>query len=176
MAKAKKDPAGKAVTKPAAHTKKAAEPKKEQTTKAKATTKAPARADAGDAATKKKAPAKPAAGQPSAAGVPLIDTSLAAAAAANMVMNRAMLGNAGASEAAPSHEPAGEKRESSAFKQLKQNLNKPSLGGTGGILGQPPGGKKGNLPFGGGHRQVGRNQTFGADATRSGVPRRTSGG
>ena len=34
--------------------------------------------------------------------------------------------------------------------------------------------KKSNLPFGGG-KQVGHNQTFGADVTRSGVPRRTAG-
>jgi hypothetical protein len=41
--------------------------------------------------------------------------------------------------------------------------------------GAPQGQKKSSAqPFG--HKQqVGRNQTFGADVTRSGVPRRTSG-
>jgi hypothetical protein len=69
---------------------------------------------------------------------------------------------------------AGEKRETSAFKQLKQNLNKPQSGGLNSVLGGPVGGKKGNTPFGG-QQQVARNQTFGADVNRSGVPRRTGG-
>ena len=39
-----------------------------------------------------------------------------------------------------------------------------------------PGSKKSGTPFGAiGGKQAGRNQTFGADVNRSGVPRRTGG-
>ena len=191
MAKANKREAaeGGATRKQATQTKKAAAPKKvgpppvRATTKAAATTtKSAASAEkssaAGSAATKKKAPAKPTA---STAGgsVPLIDTSLAAETAAKFVMNRALLGNAAP---APTPEPSddeaeggAEKRETSTFKQLKAGLNKPAGQGLGGILGTPNQGKKGNFGVGGGTQQVGRNQTFGADVTRSGVPRRTGG-
>ena len=122
-------------------------------------------------------------GAPSAqtTGVPLIDTNLAAAAAAKMLISRAASGAAPSSGAAASAastpsetEPAGDKRETSAFKQLKQNLNKPQSGNLGSVLGGPVTGKKGNTPFGG-NQQVARNQTFGADVNRSGVPRRTGG-
>ena len=54
-------------------------------------------------------------------------------------------------------------------------MNKPAGGGIGGILGNSNLGKKGNTPFGGGNQQAGRNQTFGADVNRAGVPRRTGG-
>jgi hypothetical protein len=138
-------------------------------------------ATAPQAVTKKKAPAKAAAG--GATSVPLIDTNLAAEAAARMLVSRA---GAGGSAAAPSARPAegpandsqgeaAEKRESSTFKQLKDKLNKPRVGGVGGILGGGPAGKKGNTGFGGGNQNVGRNQTFGADVNRAGVPRRTGG-
>lgn len=193
MAKAKKPDAGdsgatkKQATETKSETKKAAtapaEPAAKKTTKAAASTakvasdeKQPA---AGGAATKKKAPAKPAAG--GSGGVPLIDTSLAAETAAKLVMNRVLLGSAGAEAAQQPAEDsqagaeAGEKRESSTFKQLKAGLNKPAAGGLGGLLGNPNAGRKGNTPFGGGNQQVGRNQTFGGDITRSGVPRRTGG-
>ena len=198
MAKAKRPESGESgatkkqatATKP--ETRKAATPPAEsaakKTTKAAAAPKAVAsgekQSSVGGAATRKKATARPA-GAPS--GVPLIDTSLAAETAAKFVMNRALLGNAspagGAAAAQPS-EPAedapagaegGEKRETSTFKQLKAGLNKPAAGGLGGLLGNSNVGKKGNTPFGGGSQQVGRNQTFGADVTRSGVPRRTGG-
>jgi hypothetical protein len=198
MAKAKKPEKGEAAatkkqaTGTKSETKKAATPPAEasakKTTKAAAAPKAAASADkqssVGGAATRKKAQAKPA-GSPS--GVPLIDTSLAAETAAKFVMNRALLGNAapagGAGPAQPA-EPAedaqaapegAEKRETSTFKQLKAGLNKPAAGGLGGLLGNASVGKKGNTPFGGGNQQVGRNQTFGGDITRSGVPRRTGG-
>lgn len=194
MANAKKTEAseGGATKKQATATKKAAgEPPAESqapkaTTKTAATAKSAATAEkpssAGGAATRKKAPAKPAAAATSPpAPVPLIDTSLAAEAAAKFVMNRALLGSAAtpapaAPEQAPDEASAGmDKRESSTFKQLKAGLNKPASQGLGGILGNPSQGKKGNFGVGGGNQQVGRNQTFGADITRSGVPRRTGG-
>lgn len=193
MAKAKKPVAsnGGATKKQATETKKTASQSKPQasapkTTRAAASaTKASATAEkasaAAGAATKKKAPAKSgAAGAPSTGSMPLIDTSLAAETAAKFVANRALLGNIGASAVATQDESAddaqgGDKRESSTFKQLKAGLSKPASQGLGGILGNTTSGKKGNTGFGGGNQQVGRNQTFGADVNRSGVPRRTGG-
>ena len=199
MAKAKKNEASDAgaTKKQATGTKKAAAAaaddgagaaKPKATTKAASTTKSSASTtkSAGEAGastggpTKKKAAAKPAAGAQSPGSVPLIDTSLAAQAAAQFVMNRALIGGAAAGAAQPPAEgqaepQGGEKRESSAFKQLKAGLNKPASQGLGGVLGNADPKGKGNTGFGGGNRQVGRNQTFGADVNRSGVPRRTGG-
>lgn len=134
-------------------------------------------AGAGDAAPKKttrkstksggsaKSKASPAAAP---SDMPSIDTSLAAASAARMLGNRNLLG-----PATPPAE-AGLGQESAAFKQLKQNLNKPKLSdnlldSTGGDIGQ----KRPNLPhqF---QRQVGHNQTIG-HFNKTGVPRRTPG-
>jgi hypothetical protein len=119
------------------------------------------------AAAKAKAPAtkKPAS---SGGAAPLIDTNLAASAAAAMILNRA-----GTAPAA-SGQPVA-KKESSSFKNLKDSLNKPASQTLGGTFGNIAGQKKSNLPMGGG-KQVGRNQTFGADVNRAGVPRRTGGG
>jgi hypothetical protein len=97
---------------------------------------------------------------------PLIDTSLAASTAARMIAAR----NASAGNAASAEKP----HESGTFKQLKEGLAKPSPA-LGGSLGPIAGQNKSNLP----HtfaKQVGRNQTFGADVNRAGVPRRTGGG
>ena len=57
-----------------------------------------------------------------------------------------------------------------------RNFAKPHLSGLDGILDKsaPLDQKKSNVPFTGG-KQVGHNQTFGADITRTGVPRRTGG-
>ena len=96
---------------------------------------------------------------------PLIDTNRAANAAAAMV---------GSKFAPAASQSAAPQKESAAFKQLKAGLNKPSAGALGGAFTAPTQKKKSNLPFGGG-KQIGHNQTFGADATRSGVPRRTPG-
>ena len=119
------------------------------------------------AGSKKAAPKKAAAKKkdaPAAGGAaPLIDTALAAQAAARLVANRDLL-NA-----------TGPKRESGAFKQMKENLNKPSVSGPASFLQNTAPPKKSNLPFGG-RNQIGHNQTFGADVNRSGVPRRTGGG
>jgi hypothetical protein len=110
---------------------------------------------------KKAAPAKKKTA-PAAGGGPMIDTSLAAAAAAKMVANRDLLNT------------AGPKRESGSFKRLKESLNKPASTGPASFLHSTAPQKKSNLPFGG-RNQVGHNQTFGADVNRSGVPRRTGG-
>ena len=137
MAKAKKD-----------KTESAAEPAKKAAQKPDAA--------APKATAKAKKAAKPAA-------APLIDTSLAAQAAAKMVANRDLLS-----------QPVGEKRESGSFKQLKERLLKPTTQGPGGVL-QPPGAQKKFNPILGGRNQIGHNQTFGADVNRTGVPRRTGG-
>ena len=102
-----------------------------------------------------------AAGGPS--GVPSIDTSLAAQAAANMVVHRDKLASAG-----------GDKPESASFKQFKDSLNKSAAHGPAGFLHSSAPVKKSSLPFNA-RKQVGHNQTFGADVNRTGVPRRTGG-
>jgi hypothetical protein len=109
----------------------------------------------------KKSSAKPAAG----GAAPLVDTNLAANAAAALVGNKV---------APPAPAANAPKKESAAFKQLKAGLNKPSAGALGGAFAPVNQKKKSNQPFGGG-QQRGHNQTYGADATRSGVPRRTAG-
>jgi hypothetical protein len=109
----------------------------------------------------RKAPAKHA---PAAPGVAqLIDPSHSAAAAAALVGRK--IGPAAAG--------SGPKTESTSFKNLKESLNKPHIGG---VLDKiaPSGGKKSGVPFGGG-QQIGHNQTFGADVARRNVPRRTNG-
>ncbi len=103
-----------------------------------------------------------------AGALPSIDTNRAAQAAASAIMNR------GAGATAGSTATGSPPRESESFKAFKQGVNKPQ--GPGGLLGGAFQNKKsGNQPFGGG-KQVGHNQTFGADINRTGVPRRTSGG
>ena len=102
---------------------------------------------AAKASGKKKAASKPAA--PAAPGVPQIDTSLAAANAARMI---------GAKVAPP---PTGETRkETSAFKQLKEHMNKPAAGGIHGVLNSTasPASKKSGMPFGDDRRQAGQPQ------------------
>ena len=118
-------------------------------------------AKAAGPATTKKAAAKKAPPARST-GTPLIDTSLAAAAAAKMVANRDRLSG---SEARGS---------SGLIKQLKDTLNKPATTGPADFLHTTSPNKNPNLPFGG-RNQVGHNQTFGADVNRTGVPRRTGG-
>jgi hypothetical protein len=120
-----------------------------------------------------KAPAKKATksapSSSSPTGVPRIDTNLAAAAAAKALAAGIGTGGAAASSDAP-------REESASFKNLKAGLNKPTFtGSSSNLLGNLGGSKKSNQPFGGG-KQVGKNQTFGADVNRAGVPRRTGGG
>lgn len=141
--------------------------KQSETTPAAPAESAPAPAAKKPATGAKKAPAAKkgakSAGAPAGAPpAPLIDTSLAAAAAAKLVVNRDRLAS------------GGEKRESGAFKQLKESLSKPASSGPASFLQSTAPQKKSNLPFGG-RNQVGHNQTFGADVNRTGVPRRTGG-
>jgi len=102
---------------------------------------------------------------------PLIDTSAAAAAAAKMVAGGHIGGTA---------DPLAPKAtESALFRQIKAGFQKPGApGGAAGGLGNlgSVGKKLGNLPTGHQNKQVGHNQTLGADVNRSSVPRRTGGG
>jgi hypothetical protein len=102
---------------------------------------------------------------PPQADMPLIDTNLAAATAAKRVANKDDL----AATAGPAS------GESTAFKQMKENLHKPAGQSSHSFLQTGVGGKKFNNSVPGRNQQVGRNQTFGADVNRSGVPRRTGG-
>jgi hypothetical protein len=116
---------------------------------------------------RRKAPAAKSAAKPAAKGpAPLVDTALAASAAAAFVGNRVPLNPAAAS---------GPRKESASFKHLKESIARPHTQGLADILETSSTQKKANLPFSGGLRQVGRNQTYGADVTRTGVPRRNAG-
>jgi hypothetical protein len=103
----------------------------------------------------------------SPAGSPLVDTNLAAEAAAKRVV--AGFGPAKTGSTTPVV-------QSAAFKHMKESLSKPTAG-LAGILDKTSGNtqKQSNTPFHGG-KQTGRNQVFGADVNRTGVPRRTGGG
>jgi hypothetical protein len=95
------------------------------------------------------------------------DTTRAVEAAAALIGKK----NAVPSKATP-------RKESVEFKMLKEGVNQPGLQGLDKILDTTGsvGSKKSNQPFEHkGDRQVGHNQTFGADVNRSSVPRRTAG-
>jgi hypothetical protein len=122
-------------------------------------------------ATKAKAAPKTAAKVPvkapqqQAGGMPLIDTNMAANAAAAFVGRKL---NVGA--------PLPKREESAGFKQMKEGLNKPHSQGLSNILETTNQNKKpGNMPNTHGGKQVAHHQTHSADVTRSGVPRRTPG-
>jgi hypothetical protein len=102
------------------------------------------------------------------AGSPLVDTNLAAEAAAKRVA--AGLGPVKSASNLPMS-------QSASFKAMKEHLAKPSIAGLSGVLDKTagPSQRQSNAPFHGG-KQTGRNQTFGADVNRTGVPRRTGGG
>jgi hypothetical protein len=121
-----------------------------------------------------KTPAKkPAKGKPAPAPMaPMIDTGLAAEAAAKSVFAK---GSSGA-PSGPAPTTGTPQKESAAFKNLKASIGNPTGNSMASLLDKTagPGQKKQNLPFHGG-KQVGRNQTFGADVNRTGVPRRTGG-
>ena len=114
------------------------------------------KASSGKKKVERKAPAAPTA-------TPLVDPAQSAAAAAALVARKVVV-------ASPA---GGAKTQSTSFKNLKESLNKPHIGG---VLDKiaPSSGKKSSVPFGGG-QQVGHNQTFGADVSRRNVPRRTNG-
>jgi hypothetical protein len=81
---------------------------------------------------------------------------------------------AGGLSAGPAPKSGG--KDSASFKQMKESINKPH-NAMGNALDKSglAGGKHSHLPFGHANKQIGRNQTFGADVNRSGVPRRTGG-
>jgi len=114
---------------------------------------------------KKPQPSKPPA-KAKAPSAPLIDPAQSAAAAAAMVAHRV-------SAPTPQDVPQA---QSSTFQKLKDSLNKPHAQTMGGLLDKlsSPGQKKSAQPFAG-PKQVGHNQTFGSDASRRNVPRRTGG-
>lgn len=119
----------------------------------------------------KKAPAKKVAAKKLETGSsasPMVDTTLAAQNVAKLFA-AGLPQKAGSAGAAP-------KTESSMFKSLKQGLAKPHLSSLDSLLDKsaPADQKKSGVPFGA-NRQVGHNQTFGADVNRTGVPRRTGG-
>ena len=93
-------------------------------------------------AAKKEAAKRPAtaAKKPTSGGAPLIDTSMAANAAAAMIAGKVQLPTGGA---------GGAKKESAAFKQLKAGLNKPAAGALGGAFAQQGQQKKGQEHLGG---------------------------
>jgi hypothetical protein len=103
----------------------------------------------------------------SPAVAPLVDTNLAAQAAAKRVV--AGFGPARVASDGPIP-------QSASFKHMKESLSKPTAG-LAGILDKTagPAQRQPNTPFHGG-KQTGRNQVFGADVNRTGVPRRTGGG
>lgn len=110
---------------------------------------------------KKKTAPKKSAAKPADAGILGIDTSLAAEAAAKLL-------------AAKFNKSAGtEKPESAMFRQMKEGLNKPHSTAMSNLLekAQGPQPIKSHPQL----KQVGHNQTYGADVTRTGVPRRTPG-
>jgi hypothetical protein len=122
-------------------------------------------------ATTKAAAAKPAAKGKKPAGpgggAPMVDTSFVAETAARMLAARAKNRNA------PPPSEAGEQRESGAFKQMKEAINKPAAGGMATAMGNTFGPNKSNLPNPDkGH--VVRDQTM-SNVNRVNVPRRTGG-
>jgi hypothetical protein len=157
-----KTPAKKAPAKAPAE--KAAKPAAAKPTTATAAAAAKPATSAAKAAPAKKAAAKKAApANTASASTPLIDTNLVAQTAAAMLINRPS-----ANAAAPQ---AG--KESSAFKNLKDQLAKPKPTGLSNLFGPTGDAKKSGGHFNA-HQQKGHNQTFGG-LNKTGVPRRTNG-
>jgi hypothetical protein len=100
------------------------------------------------------------------AAPPLVDPAQSAAAAAALVGHKVVL---------PASAP-GAKTESTSFRHLKDSLSKPHSQTIGGVLDKiaPTFQKYTGGPTQGG-KQVGHNQTFGADVARKNIPRRTAG-
>ena len=73
----------------------------------------------------------------------------------------------------PANPAGGAKPQSAMFKQLKAGLNKPHAAAMSNLLEKSHGPEPTRShPM---LKQVGQNQTFSADVTRTGVPRRTPG-
>lgn len=112
----------------------------------------------------KKQPSKASSGGGGAA--PMINTDVAAQSAARMLLNRAAN--------APINTATGQKKESSTFKQMKDSLAKPHLASMDSMLNSTnTSGGQSHLPHQ--SNQKGHSQTYNADVTRTGVPRRTPG-
>ena len=144
---------------------KAKKTEKEVTPKADA---APAAKAPAKSAVKAKAAAKSAApAVPSAP--PMVDTRLAAQAAAKMLAARAT--------GVVNTTSGGNKKETSTFKQMKESLANPHSTSVGNMLNNLASNdpKKSNQ-HSHSNRQQGHNQTFGSDASKAFVPRRTGGG
>jgi hypothetical protein len=152
-AKAKAPAAAKTAAKPAAEKK---APVKKTTTQTTATT--PKKAT-----TKTRGKSSPE--MAAATGMPMIDTNLAAESAAKMLLARP-------AEATDQAAAPQANKESSTFKNLKEQLAKPKPAALGNLFGHGGGEKK----FGGHNfnQQKGHNQTFGG-INKAGVPRRTNG-
>jgi hypothetical protein len=110
---------------------------------------------------------KPERKSPAPAGpAPLIDPLSSAATAAALI---------GRKMAAPST-TAGPKTESTSFQKLKDSMTKPHSQTIGGVLDKiAPTNQKWAPGHTGASKQVGHNQTVGADVSRRNVPRRTAG-
>jgi hypothetical protein len=147
-------------TEPAEEKKPAAKKSAPKAEAAAGETKAPAK----KAAPKKTATKKPAA---PAIGTPLVDTGLAAKVAASLIGNKTVGSGQSPIGSAP-------RKPSSSFQQLKDSLNKPATSAAvGNLLGDLQGKK--TIGHSGFTKQVGHNQTFGSDASKAFVPRRTGG-
>jgi hypothetical protein len=114
-----------------------------------------------------KVEAKPAA--PAVPAMPTVNTDNSAAAAAAYVAHKIP-------PTAPPTTSGEPKQESAMFRHMKESLNRPHSQIMGGLLdkigsNQP---KKSGSSFTN-NKQVGQGQTFGADASRRNVPRRTGG-
>ena len=109
-----------------------------------------------------------AAGPEETGGPRIVDTSLAAEAAARMVAARGS-GKLGTATGAA-------KPETSMFRQLKENVAKPHLAGVDTLLSNttPPGARPANLPTPG-DKPAGHHQTLSTEASRRNIPRRTAG-
>ena len=167
MAKAKKSESTETPEKKPAAKAKAAAPKTTKSAGASAV-KPAVKPAAEKAAPAKKAPVKAggkkvAPARAGGASTPLIDTGLAAQNAAAMLVNR---------PAGPAAAPQAGK-ESSAFKNLKDQLAKPKPSGLSNLFG-PTGDQKKAAGHFNLHQQKGHNQTFGG-MNKAGVPRRTNG-
>jgi hypothetical protein len=99
-------------------------------------------------------------------GAPLIDPSRSAAAAAALVGRKI----------SPLAAATGPQTESTTFRNLKDSLTKPHSQTIGNVLDKiAPNTQKWSGAHSGASKQVGHNQTVGADVARRNVPRRTNG-
>jgi RNA polymerase primary sigma factor len=171
MAKAKTGEGAKKAVKKATTKAKAAAPAEKKAAKPAAEKKAPVKQTTVKKTTTKTAAAKKETVRksvPQATGsMPMIDTNLAAESAAKMLLARPEEAATGGQAPAPAE------KESSTFKNMKEQLAKPKPAGLGNLFG-PTGGEKkfGNQGFS--NQQKGHNQTFGG-INKAGVPRRTNG-